>query len=539
MNSSSIDTPFLLSPIDNLVPATYSTELLFFPVPKDHTDIAIQSFLHGLRSVFQAIPLLAGSIKAIAEGATRAGTLAITSPSRTVDEIVKIKDFRKSKKYSYSQLRGGGFPPQSLPPWDFFQLGFYADLNPPAMHVQITLIEDGLVLAISSHHTFIDATGTAVVLELWAASCRGETILNDQISSLWQPVALLEGHEKVTVGELPEYTYGKKKFFMNTRSPTDDDNQRGWLLRSRLASSMRKKFRNDLKPMLVKLFIFGLLNYKSLTDSTRMIYLSYADLARLKEDTQAADEKSDQKNWISTMDIISALLFCCVAQSRDGAKHRGFASSTDASATDASEVERRTLMAKLSRWLHHIVPTHCLSPSLARPQASSQFMTAVNLRKQCQLPPNYIRNVVLLCSIQSPLHELQPSTRNLATQAHKLRARIQELDSAHIGRVASMVRSVPDVRKLEFSTGDSQRKPITMSSWREQGICALDWGPHVGANCERVRIHKFFFDGLVLVLPEYSGSKVDGGIEMVLSLKKDAMRKLEKNEFFNQFAQWR
>lgn len=531
---SSSDTPFLLSPIDNLVPATYNIELLFFPIPKDHTDIAIQSFLRGLRSIFQAIPLLAGTIKAIAEGATPGGTLAITSPSRTVDEIVKIRDFRKSKKYSYPQLRQNGFPPSSFPMWDFVQLGFYGDLNPPAMHVQITLIEGGLVLVPCFHHTFIDGTGTAVVLELWAASCRGETILNDQISSLWQPVALLEGHEKVTVEELPEYTYGKKKYFMNMRSSTDNGNQRGWLSRSRLASGMRKQFRKDLKPLLIKLFIFGLANYQSLTHSTRMIYLSYAGLARLKEDTQAAGEKLDQENWISTMDILSALLFCCVAQSRDEAKHRGFASSTD-----ASEMERRTLVTKLTRWLHHVVPTRFLSPSPDRPQASSQFMTAVNVRKQCQLPPNYIRNMVLLCSIQSPLHELHPSTRNIATQARKLRARMQEFDSARVGRVASMVRSVPDVSKIEFSTGDSQRKPLTMSSWREQGICAFDWGPHVGAKCERVRNPRFFFDGLVVVFPEYSGSKVDGGIEMVLALRKDAMRQLEKNEFFNQFAQWR
>ena len=523
------NTPFFLSPIDHTLAATYSAKLLLFPMPKSNAEVAIQSFLHGLQSIFQAIPILAGSVKAIPDGTAQVGTLAITSPWRTVDEIFKIKDLRKTKKYSYSQLRKNGFPPTSLPMWDFVQLKFYLHSSPPVMHVQITLIEDGLVLAPLVHHSVMDGGGTTSLHQLWAASCRGETILKDQISSLLQPVTLLEGNEKVAVEEIPEYTYGKKPRFMKLWSITENDSQRSWL-----STYMRKQFEIYLMPMMINLLMFGFIVFQSLTYSTRLIYFSYEDLAKLKEEVQAAGEESDQKTWISTLDTLSALLFCCVAQSRHEARHGDLAASNC-----ASKVDHRTIPTKLTRWLHRFVPKRFFSPSPVRPETSGQFTTYVNVRKQCQLPPNYIRNMFLPGSIQSSIHELYPTTRNLATQARKLRTRVRAFDSAHVERVASMIRSVPDVSKLDFSPGESQKTALTMSSWREQTFCALDWGPHVGAKCERVRICKYFFDGLVIVFPEYSGAKIDGGIELSLALKKDAMRKLEKNEFFNQFAQWR
>ena len=497
--------PFFLSPIDNSVPSVYAPTLLLFPIP--HTDSAIQSFIHGLESIFQAIPLLAGTIKAIPDGTIQVGSLAITSPWRTVDEILKIKDINK---YSYSQLRKNNFPPTSFPLWDFIQIGFLSDT--PVMHVQITLIEGGVVLASCIHHNFIDGTGTAAILELWAASCRGEIILNDRISSLWQRVPLLERDEKVAVEEFPEYRYSEKTHFLKRRSMGNGD-QGGWLSRWWLGKK--------LKTILMKVFIIAFTKYQSLSYSTRLIYFPYADLARLKESLQAT---GDQETWISTMDTLSALIFCCVAQSRHEARH-------------TSSTYNSTLLTKLNLWHRNV-----RSQSPFRSETLAQVMTLVNVRKHCQLPPNYIRNMFLPCMIQSPLHELVPSTLNLATQARKLRARLQGFDSVHVGRVASMIRSVPDVSKIDFptySTGDDHSQDLTITSWREQGCCAFDWGLHVGARCERVRTCNLFHDGLAIVFPEYSGSKIDGGIEMSLALRKDSMRELERNEFFNQVARWR
>ena len=497
------DIPFLLSPIDNAIPTIYMPKLLFFPVPEGHTDIAIQSFLHGLRSTFQAIPLLAGTIKAIPDGTAQVGTLGITSPWRTVDEIFTVKDLRKSKKYSYRELRKNGFPPASLPLWDFVNLRMSRNSNPPVMHVQITLIDGGIVLAPCIHHTFVDGAGSATILQTWAACCRGEIPFSDKPLSLWQHVTLLEGHEKVSVEEIPEYIYREKTPVMNQRSYVDDNSQRSRHSRSWLTYALNERFGSILRPMLMKLAIFSLTKYRSLFHSTRLIYFPHADLAKLKEMVKAAGEELEPRAWISTTDALSALLFCCVAQSRHTAKrsHRPSSSET-----------------------------------------SPLFTTFVNVRKQCNLPQNYIRNMFLPCSIQSSFNELTPSTRNLAIQAYKLRARLRGIDTAHVQRVASMIRSVPDVSKLTFMlanlVGKSQREVLVMTSWRDQGICDLDWGLQIGVKCERVRICDVSPDGMIYVFPEYSGSKIDGGLELAITLEKDVMKELERNEVFNRFAQW-
>ena len=87
------------------MPTIYFSKLLLFPTPSNDADVAVQSFLYGLRSTFQVIPLLAETIKAISDGTAQVGTLAITSPWRTVDELFKVKDLRKANKYSYAALR--------------------------------------------------------------------------------------------------------------------------------------------------------------------------------------------------------------------------------------------------------------------------------------------------------------------------------------------------------------------------------------------------------------------------------------------------
>ena len=232
------------------------------------------------------------------------------------------------------------------------------------------------------------------------------------------------------------------------------------------------------------------------------------------------------------MDALSALLFCCVNQSRYRAKSKHLTSTIH-----AQEQRTKSPWYSLMGFLRRITPERRPSPCS---EAAAVFCTQVNVRKYCEppIPPNYIRNMFLPCTIQSPINELTPSLRNLATQARKLRTRLQTFNAVHIRRVASAIRSVPDVSKIALSASRRQEDSLLMSSWREQDICDLDWGPHVGVKCERVRICRFFHDGLVIVFPDYCGSKLDGGLEIALSLKKHAMRELERDEFFNGFAKW-
>ena len=466
--------------------------LLFFPVSEEYVDLAIQSFLDGLRSTFQAIPLLGGTVKTIPDGTGQIGTLAITSPWQTVDEIFVIKKF---KKYNYLDLRRKQFPPSSLSQRDFVISRFSLDSNLPVMQVQFTIIEGGIVLNPCVHHSFADGAGATSIFQIWAAYCRGE-VLND-LSSLWQPVTLLQGDEKRNIEDFPDYTYREKTHLVNKRTYMDHQGP--------MSTTLNEK--------LMKLVVFSYIKYRSLHHCTRVIYFSHANLARLKDtvsdelgnvgdkwsqetvkvvDDNRGQEVGDKQIWISTLDTLSALLFCCITQSRHVAKRKQ-------------------------------------SPT-------ALFITNVNVRKHCQLPQNYIRSLVLPCNLQSPLHELTPSIRNIATQAHNLRARLRLLDTPHVQRVASMIRSVPDVSKITSSAIDSQMNPLIMTSWRDQVTCDIDWGSQIGVKCERVRVCHYGLDGLIVVMPKYSA---DGGLEVVLQLRKDVMKELERDEVFNQFATWR
>ncbi|KAG6986406.1 hypothetical protein G7Y79_00098g101390 [Physcia stellaris] len=477
------NNPFFLSPFDNIQPQIYNPQLLLFPTPKDDADVAVQSFLHGLRSTFQAIPLLAGSIKGIPDGTAQVGTLAITSPWRTVDEIFKVKDLRKVKKYSYPALRGKGFPPSSLPSWDFMCLSFFDDSNPPAMHVQITLIEDGLVLAPGVHHAIADETGAATILQTWAAFCRGDAISTDKISGLWQPVNLLEGHEELSIKDFPDYVYREKTPLLSRRSYKNNESKAGWLSRLWLRSALKKQLGRS-----------GKAEEKSLSSGRRI--------------------GPDDMDIHIGYNVYASLLLRHPIALRSQAQISFTLNFRSPSTTTQSFDQAHRLVAPYR--INTFFLSFCVS-----------------------LPPNYIRNMFVPCNIQSPLHELTPSTHNLAWQARKLRTRLRAFDSAYVGRVASMIRSVPDVSKVGFSAAEEQRDGVFMTSWRDQNICDLDWGLQIGVKCERVRMGNMFHDGLIIVFPEYSGSKIDGGLELMLSLKKNTMRALESNEFFNQFAQWR
>ena len=517
------------------MPTIYNPMLLFYPTPQAKTDMAVQSLLHGFRLTLQAVPLLAGVIKAMPDGTAQVGTLAIASSSRAVDQIFWVKDLRKSKEYNYFEQRKKGFPPSSFPIWNFVHLEYFADSHPPVMHVQVTLIDGGLVLAPCIHHSFADGIGTASILKIWAACCRAEVIVKEEISCLWQSPSVIEGNQQVSLEEFPQFTYKEKTGLMNRRPPMGSADQRNRLTESRLVSALTHVFEAFFKPMFLTLAIFVFTKYQSLTLSTRLIHFSDADLAGLKENVQAAGGGLDDKTWISTMDALSALLFCCAAQSRFLAKHK-----PSTSPKPPQEEQSGTLWNYLMGWLHRIIPARRSSPPPSPPEDLALFMTAVDVRKHCQppLPPDYIRNMLLSCYIQSPVHELTPSMHNLVLQARRLRARLRALDSEYVGRVAAAIRSAPDVSKISSTGGECPEKSLTLTSWREQDSCNFDWGPHLGGKCERVRVCNILADGLVIVFPRNGGSKPDGGLDIALGLRKDAMRELEKNEFFNRFARW-
>ena len=308
--------PFFLSPIDNTVATTYAPLLLFFPLPNSETERAIKSLFRGLRALFDEMPLLSGSVKALSDGSPQIGTLAITSPWRTVDAIFHVTNSRSARKYKYYDLRAQGFPPSSLPMWDFVNMGHYFESDPPVMHVQITLIDGGLVLAPCIHHCVADGTGAATILRYWAAICRGESFEEKMMTKLWQrpPSVKLEGD--IALGEFPEYAYSQMTDMLKQRSQVTAPKEKSWFMKIAWVHALSSKIRAFCQPKAIKFTIQAILPTRSLTKSSRLLFFPYSELAKLKEDITNTFTERDTKSWLSTMDILSALIFCGTTQAR-------------------------------------------------------------------------------------------------------------------------------------------------------------------------------------------------------------------------------
>ena len=539
---SSIREPFFLSPIDNTMPRTYAPpSLLLFPIPQSGIDTAVDTFHEGLRIILHAMPLLTGSLRS--HSTPQMGAVAVTSPWRTVDEIWRLREMRGRTRYDYSELRRRGFPTTMFPMWDFSILEFYTDDDPPVMHVQVTLIDGGLVLALCVHHSFADGTGTNAILRIWASCCRGEVVDEGLQSQVLSRPSVLESNEIVPLEHFPEYTYeakaGTRGFQSNVKSIEE---RKSWHMRYRLISAPAKKIQAFLKLLIIKPAAIVFTKYQSLRISSRLLWFSRAELKRLKESAmEVIDDDSDQKQpWFSTLDALAAMMFCCVTQARLTARTRG----PLIEALQKKRTVKENLWTKMTDWLRHrLLPA---PPHPPASQISAQLLTTVNVRKYCHPPvsPDYIGNFFLFRNVQAPILDLLPSIDNISSLALRLRRTLRDIDATYLRGAAAAIRSVPDVSRVGVSGGPCPELCLGFSSWREQDICRLEWGPGIGERCERVRTCEFYFDGLVIVFPEHECSPEAerndaGGLEVFLSLNKGAMKELERDPFFNRFVEWR
>ena len=540
---SSVREPFFLSPIDNAMPRTYAPpSLLLFPIPQGNIDSAVDTFHAGLRTILQAMPLLTGSLRS--HSTPQMGAVAVTSPWRTVDEIWRLKDLRGRTRYDYSKLRRRGFPTTGFPMWDFSILEFYSDNDPPVMHVQVTLVDGGLVLALCVHHSFADGTGTNAILRIWASCCRGEVIDEGLQSQVLTRPSVLESNEIVPLEHFTEYTYeakaGTRGFRSNVKAIEEKESRP---MRFRLISAPAKKIQVFLKLLITKPAAIAFTKYQSLRISSRLLWFSRAELTRLKESAmEVTDDSNKTQPWFSTLDALSAMIFCCVTQARLTARTRG---SLVSALQEKGTTVKKTLWSRMTDWLRSRLP-----PSPPHPPASkisAQLLTTVNVRKHCRPPvsADYIGNCFLFRTVQTPILDLLPSIDNISKLAFKLRRSIADIDAAYIRGAAAAIRSVADVSRVGVSGGPCPELCLGFSSWREQDICRLEWGPGIGERCERVRTCEFYFDGLVIVFPEHECSPEEeegngaGGLEVFLSLNKGVMKELERDPFFNQFVKWR
>lgn len=227
-----------------------------------------------------------------------------------------------------------------------------------------------------------------------------------------------------------------------------------------------------------------------------IFYFSPSHLTQLK---LAASSNNPAKPWVSTNDALCALLW------RHISRARGIGSS---------ESEK-----------HDMLPV--------------QFTRAVEGRRRLSppLPDDFLGNCVTWCPATLDIDTLTSPSSPLYNVASTLRTAVTHFDSAHLRGVIGVIDSIPDIANLEITSYDNPGRSIAVTSLADMGLYQVDWGQGIGQP-EYVRTTaapRTGGVGAAGIFPRL----LDGGLEIVLGVEVETMRRLRADEEFMRFAKWR
>ena len=468
---------FRLSPLDMLMPRMHVPKLLYFSTTSAPTQI-LANLRKALALTIEAMPILGGSITLSDNETDQKGSLNVQPPYFTAEDILSSNDL--SHQYDYQELCLKHFPSDAIPPVEYAPklFGTSADSMPVIM-AQVNFLNGGLLLFFAIHHCVMDEVGFFDVMKIWSTCARGDSGL-DLVSPQWfDREPLMQGAGTGKLEDHPEYT----------------------LLPEGIPTNVTESFD-----------VF----YPDSTDvDSAVFFLSDENLERLKGSamrTEPAIKGEDMQGmpWVSTNDALIALFWCSITHAR---LSEGLANAD------------------------HIFP---------------RFGMAMNGRGHLKPPmsPDFSGNVVLIAKTFTSAETLLPSNpERLAQAALLVRKSISFVDDAYIRDTIQLVRSVKDLGQLAPRRRPAAEHSLGCSTWASQPYYSLDWGNLMGGKCERVRWRNLRTDGLFLIFPRLpravfsenssDGRKSSGGVEVLLGLKTPHMQCLKKDEFFNQFAEWR
>ncbi|KAL2038566.1 hypothetical protein N7G274_008614 [Stereocaulon virgatum] len=507
-----------LSPLDMLMPRMHVPKLLYFSSSSEPGAI-LATLRAALALTIEAIPIISGSIALSEHQNDQQGSLSVQRPHLSAEQILSSNDLREI--YDFETLRASHFPSNAIPLAEYAPKSFGDSAESmPVMMAQANFLRGGLLLFFAIHHCVMDEMGFFNVMRVWAACARGDTDL-DFISPQWfDREPLMQGSGTGRLGDHPEYTLSLEGA---ATKATEDPSVFYPTASSEVESAV--------------------------------FFLSNESLARLKaaatrlHGCRTGEQDVQENACISTNDALIALFWCSITSAR-------------------------------------------ISESIEDENVFPRFGMAVNGRDRLRppIPPDYTGNVVLIAKTVTSARTLLPSDPDSLVKAALLvRRSINDVDDAYIRDTIQLVRSVKDLGQLAPRRRPAVEHSLGCSSWARQPYYSLDWGNLIGDRCERVRWRSLRTDGLFMIfprLPQAEGTEgmpdrnrrqkralenllwhlwhtvwgfcrrwwwfsVDmpnrkplnthgnGGVEVLLGLKTDHMRRLKEDDTFTQFAEWR
>ena len=477
--------PYLLTPLDNVMPRSHVPKFHFLPEPENSDTATTASALRrGLSQLLEGIPLFSGTVKPTGQK----GGLCVTTPCNKIEDIFQVKDLSHESGLDYQNLESKHFPLEALVNLvALLPLASMMKSEPPVILVQLNIIKGGMIMAMCVHHSFTDGNGTIVIARLWAAYCRGENGSQLVTREMFNRERLMQGWGSTSLVDVPEFAMMGILPYIKTIAST-------WLIRFALW-------------LMARLGRWTVRTKKSKTNapakgSQRQIaifFFSKSKLVELKRMASARETEKDNDAWISTNDALCALIGCCRISS---------AKDQDRQASDRCILQM-------------VVDTRrALSPPL---------------------PADYVGNALTSAAISVPSQSIVSTPAKVLEFAHALRKQITQCDERYVRKRIAALSSVGNLAKVIHVPPSPCTEHIVFSSWAKQNFYDISWGDAVGTSIKRTRfgsvspIH-------CIVLPELSAPTFAGedcGLEVVLNLERGEMQRLKQNELFMRFAQWR
>ena len=508
-----------LSPLDHLMPRTYVVKLHYFPLQNPDITRIASILKFSLRRTFDTLPILSGTVRPVPHS-KQTGSLCVSDPWNEIDDVFRVNDLTTSN-LDYENLRRTYFPMATSREHDLFLTSRIkpCEVGSPVMMAQINFVRNGMILASSLHHSFVDGLGAIAIMELWATFCRGEDGADMITKGTTNSERLMFGDETGHLENFREYV-NLSETCGNDKKPREDDGGKGSL---RSGYSVVKYVLHCLGTFHKEKIIGPLFSVIGFGDTSsppqppkeldsEIFFFPRSKLNALKSAVSAAmasaipsSNENRLPSYISTNDALSALLFTCITEARK--------------------------------------PFH-----LTTTQQITSFLLTVSGRHlpKPPLPERYIGNMSIFCQLDLPLHTVTPEFRSIASIACQIRTRLSQLDESHLKRLIGAINKLDSVEKLTSSWRTSKDWGFMITPWTGQGDYSIDWGSEIGTKCERVRMPKASrpaLDGALIILPDLNienGVEDDeAGLEVAILLEKRSMRRLRDMKEWTAWAQWR
>ena len=529
--SPSEPSTILLSPIDNVMPRTYISKLLFFPKTESDPADVVQAFRAGLRRLLTSAPQLGGTIQRVRNG-HQEGALCVASPWHQADDIFHMRDLRHlGGGLDYAYLRDKHFPALQVAKEYLLPDMVKANLlEKPVLLIQVSLITGGFIVTLSVHHAFTDGNGTYTIARGYAASCRGEDashmfsgeILDRQrLMYGWgAPNPNLEGVEFSLLPSAIQPSPVATSFsFVRSMWGRSVDGLTGYLPR-KLVTWLG--------------YITRHVTCAKANVHAEYFFFSRASLVELKQLATNSRSEKHPLEWISTNDALCSLLRCCIASAR----------RTKPEQSDISTVTKKSVTDKGTD-TSTVVRETDTNTSEGRDDPESALCVVMNVRHLMQppIPAGSISNVLFLPWLYVPGSTLRSTESNVAEFAFQIRRQLRHIDENAIRHVLASLASVPDIGRVAMRgrRSTSVNDILVITSWRGQDFYDLDWGKAIG-RVERVRYCRLASTNLCIIMPEIKGNVLtedQKGLEVYVALSEEELSRLKKDSLFTRFAKSR